>query len=134
MKKTPIPYLIIFLFLSTCPIFLKAQNYHSQADNNLPINNEIASAVLDKNALANTDSISLIKSKKNTTKNKKQKPPSGYVPPYFVFILDEAAKTNREGEMYFDNEYGYRYWRYFDGKYYLDAKYASFYLSNKENK
>jgi hypothetical protein len=42
-----------------------------------------------------------------------------------INISDELAKSNKEGEMYYDNEYGYRYWRFNDGKYYLDAKYGS---------
>jgi hypothetical protein len=133
MKKTSTPYLFLFLFFSLSTTFLKAQNYHTQSSNNLPVNNEIAIAVLYTNLVANTDSNSVVKPKKNSAKKIKQKAPAGYVPPYFIFILDEAAKANKEGEMYFDNEYGFRYWRYFDGKYYLDTKYASFY-SKQENK
>jgi len=48
-----------------------------------------------------------------------------YIPPPVIIISDDLAKSNKEGEMYFDNEYGYRYWRLSDGKYYLDAKYSS---------
>jgi hypothetical protein len=47
----------------------------------------------------------------------------GYRPPMVIVISDDRARTNRNGEMYYDNEYGYRYWRYCDGKYYLDSKY-----------
>jgi hypothetical protein len=42
-----------------------------------------------------------------------------------ISIADALAKSNKEGEMFYDNEYGYRYWRFCDGKYYLDAKYES---------
>jgi hypothetical protein len=48
-----------------------------------------------------------------------------YTPPAVISISDELAKSNKEGEMYYDNEYGYRYWRFCDGKYYLDTKYSS---------
>jgi hypothetical protein len=47
----------------------------------------------------------------------------GYRPPMVIIISDGLARTNRNGEMYYDNDYGYRYWRYCDGKYYLDSKY-----------
>ena len=50
---------------------------------------------------------------------------SNYTPPPVISISDELAKSNKEGEMYYDNEYGYRYWRFCDGKYYLDSKYES---------
>ncbi len=49
----------------------------------------------------------------------------GYTPAAVLSISDELAKSNKEGEMYYDNEYGYRYWRFCDGKYYLDSKYES---------
>lgn len=48
-----------------------------------------------------------------------------YTPPPVIAISDELAKSNKEGEMYYDNEYGYRYWKSSDGKYYLDTKYQS---------
>ena len=48
-----------------------------------------------------------------------------YTPPQVITIPDERARSNKEGELYYDNEYGYRYWRYCDGKYYLDAKYEN---------
>ena len=48
---------------------------------------------------------------------------SSYLPPQVITISDEKAKTNKEGELYYDDEYGYRYWKYSDGKYYLDQKY-----------
>lgn len=48
-----------------------------------------------------------------------------YVPEHVIIIAEEKTKINKEGEMYYDNEYGYRYWRMADGKYYLDAKYES---------
>jgi hypothetical protein len=47
----------------------------------------------------------------------------GYRPPPVIYISDELARTNRNGELYYDNEYGYRYWKFCDGKYYLDSKY-----------
>ncbi len=46
-----------------------------------------------------------------------------YTPPQVISISDAIAKSNKEGELYYDNEKGYRYWRYCDGKYYLDSKY-----------
>src|SRR5882762_5259894 len=55
-----------------------------------------------------------------------------YTPPPVISISDELAKSNKEGEMYYDNEYGYRYWRFRDGKYYLDAKYESGAKPNKK--
>jgi hypothetical protein len=48
-----------------------------------------------------------------------------YVPPPLIVIADEKAKSNKDGELYYDNELGYRYWRSCDGNYYLDAKYES---------
>ena len=48
-----------------------------------------------------------------------------YSPPLVINISDELAKSNKEGEMYYDNEYGYRYWKFCDGKYYLDTKYET---------
>ena len=46
-----------------------------------------------------------------------------YTPPQVISISDDIAKSNKDGELYYDNEKGYRYWRYCDGKYYLDSKY-----------
>jgi hypothetical protein len=54
---------------------------------------------------------------------KKMQPPYGYRPPAVIIISDQLASVNRNGEMYYDNEYGYRYWRNCDSKYYLDARY-----------
>ena len=56
----------------------------------------------------------------------------GYTPPPVINISDELAKSNKEGEMYYDNEHGYRYWKSSDGKYYLDAKYESGAKPNKK--
>lgn len=50
--------------------------------------------------------------------------PVAYAPPAIIQISDDKAKTTKEGELYYDDEYGYRYWRYNDGKYYLDQKYS----------
>jgi hypothetical protein len=58
-------------------------------------------------------------------KYKNTKTASAYTAPQVITISDELAKSNRDGEMYFDNEHGYRYWRFCDGKYYLDSKYES---------
>jgi hypothetical protein len=55
----------------------------------------------------------------------KNEEPENYSPAHVITISDEFAKTNRQGEMYYDNEYGYRYWRFCDGKYYLDEKYET---------
>lgn len=49
---------------------------------------------------------------------------AAYAPPTVIQISDDKAKTTKEGELYYDDEYGYRYWRYNDGKYYLDQKYS----------
>jgi hypothetical protein len=54
---------------------------------------------------------------------KKMNRPDGYRPPAVIYISDDLARTNRKGEVYYDNEYGYRYWKFCDGKYYLDSKY-----------
>lgn len=54
---------------------------------------------------------------------KKMQPPYGYRPPAVIVISDNLASMSRNGEMYYDNEYGYRYWRNCDSKYYLDARY-----------
>lgn len=54
---------------------------------------------------------------------KHRQPPYGYRPPAVIIISDDWASTTRNGERYYDNEYGYRYWRNCDGKYYLDVKY-----------
>jgi hypothetical protein len=59
------------------------------------------------------------------TDDKYSIPPSLNVPEPIIIIAEEKAKINKEGEMYYDNDYGYRYWRMADGKYYLDAKYES---------
>lgn len=48
---------------------------------------------------------------------------SSQLPQAVITISDEKASTNKEGELYYDDENGYRYWRYSDGKYYLDRKY-----------
>ena len=61
----------------------------------------------------------------NKYKNTKTASAYNYTAPHVIIISDELAKSNRDGEMYFDNEYGYRYWRFCDGKYYLDSKYES---------
>lgn len=48
---------------------------------------------------------------------------SVYCPPAVIAIPDNKAKINKDDELYYDDEQGYRYWRYNDGKYYLDKKY-----------
>ena len=55
-----------------------------------------------------------------------------YTHPTVINIPDELAKSNNEGEMFYDNEFGYRYWKSGDGKYYLDAKYESGAKPNKK--
>lgn len=57
--------------------------------------------------------------------NKEDEEPDDYRPAQVIAVSDDLAKTNRQGEMYYDNEYGYRYWRFCDGKYYLDEKYET---------
>jgi hypothetical protein len=57
---------------------------------------------------------------------KKMNRNNGYIPPSVIYISDNLARINRNGEMYYDNEYGYRYWKFCDGKYYLDAKYEMY--------
>lgn len=47
-----------------------------------------------------------------------------YIPPPVITVSDDLAKSTKDGELYYDNEFGYRYWRNSDGKYYLDAKYG----------
>ena len=55
-----------------------------------------------------------------------------YTPPVVLSIPDDKARSNRDGELYYDDDYGYRYWRFCDGKYYLDAKYAKGELPNSK--
>jgi len=50
---------------------------------------------------------------------------SNYIPAPVIEIPDQLARINKEGEMYYDDANGYRYWRSGDGKYYLDNKYAA---------
>src|SRR4051812_1620225 len=56
---------------------------------------------------------------------------ANYTPPQVILIPDQVAHINKEGEMYYDDDYGYRYWRSADGKYYLDSKYKTIIPSNK---
>ena len=46
-------------------------------------------------------------------------------PPRVIDVSDDVAKSTKDGELYFDDESGYRYWRNSDGKYYLDKKYEN---------
>jgi hypothetical protein len=55
-----------------------------------------------------------------------RQPPYGYRPPLVIIISDHLAYTDRNGARYYDNEYGYRYWRNRDGKYYLDNQYGQY--------
>jgi hypothetical protein len=55
-----------------------------------------------------------------------------YIPAACIIVPDNKAKTNKEDELYYDDEYGYRYWRYNDGKYYLDQKYNKTLLLKKK--
>jgi hypothetical protein len=55
-----------------------------------------------------------------------------YLPPPVLIISDEKAKTNKEGELYYDDGYGYRYWKYSDGKYYLDQRYENSSVQKKK--
>jgi hypothetical protein len=52
-------------------------------------------------------------------------------PPRIIDISDDVAKSTKDGELYFDDESGYRYWRNSDGKYYLDKKYENGASPNK---
>jgi hypothetical protein len=60
--------------------------------------------------------------------------PDDYTPPPVITIPDEKAKTNKEGELYYDNEYGYRYWKNCNGQYYLDVKYERDGVKPKKSK
>ncbi len=55
-----------------------------------------------------------------------------YIPPAVLNIANDKAKSNRDGELYYDDDYGYRYWRFSDGKFYLDAKYEKGELPNRK--
>lgn len=55
-----------------------------------------------------------------------------YTPPAFIIVPDDKAKINKEDELYYDDQYGYRYWRYNDGKYYLDQKYIKTQIQKKK--
>ena len=63
--------------------------------------------------------------------NAKSKEPK-YVPLPVISIADELAKSTKDGEMYYDDKEGYRYWRQSDGKYYLDEKYIAGASPNKK--
>lgn len=52
-------------------------------------------------------------------------------PPRVIDVSDDVAKSTKDGELYFDDESGYRYWRNSDGKYYLDKKYENGASPNK---
>lgn len=54
-----------------------------------------------------------------------------YTPPRVIAVSDDMAKSTKDGELYYDNELGYRYWRNSDGKYYLDKKYENGLNPNK---
>jgi hypothetical protein len=58
---------------------------------------------------------------------------NNYTPPPIIFITDDKAKSNKDGELYYDDELGYRYWRAVDGTYCLDAKYTAGASPNKRN-
>ncbi len=60
---------------------------------------------------------------KAITEKEEIETPTDYTPPAVITVPNEKAKTNDEGELYYDNEYGYRYWKNSDGKFYLDEKY-----------
>lgn len=59
--------------------------------------------------------------------------PSNYISPKVISIDDALSKLNKDGEIYYDDELGYRYWRLDDGKYHLDAKYLSGALPGKRS-
>jgi hypothetical protein len=46
-----------------------------------------------------------------------------YTPPQVIAVSPELQKTNKDGEIYYDNEYGYRYWKNCNGQFYIDSKY-----------
>jgi major membrane immunogen (membrane-anchored lipoprotein) len=94
MKKYQLSCLVAFFTLAVLVTACSKKNYSS--------NNVSDTAVPYEN------------SKKNI---------ADYTPPQVIVVADEKAKANKEGELYFDDEHGYRYWRNCDGKYYLDAKY-----------
>ncbi|MBP6431165.1 MAG: hypothetical protein KA319_05310 [Ferruginibacter sp.] len=48
--------------------------------------------------------------------------PEDYTPPQVITVPTDKEKANSEGEIYYDNEYGYRYWKKSDGKFYLFKK------------
>ncbi len=55
------------------------------------------------------------------------------IPPQVISINDALSKLNKDGEIYYDDEMGYRYWRLDNGKYHLDAKYLSGALPGKRS-
>lgn len=69
----------------------------------------------------------------DNSQDEKYETAAAYVPPAVITIADDKAKTNRDGELYYDDEYGYRYWRYCDGRYYLDRKYEGGKSVQKKN-
>ncbi len=60
---------------------------------------------------------------KTITEKEEIEMPANYSPPGVITVSKEKTKTNDEGELYYDNEYGYRYWKNNDGQFYLDVKY-----------
>lgn len=95
----------------------------------------LAPAVLLALLTASCSRKSISESSSNTDDKYESSPAvtaQNYTPPPVITIPDEKASTNKEGELYYDDAQGYRYWRYCDGKYYLDRKYNTGKVSGKK--
>jgi hypothetical protein len=58
-----------------------------------------------------------------TNENAAVEMPTDYIPLPMIEVANDKVKTNTQGELFYDNEYGYRYWKKSDGKFYLDEKF-----------
>ena len=56
-----------------------------------------------------------------------------YTPPAYITLSDDQARSNKDGELYYIDPNGYRYWKFCDGKYYLDSKQEREITNNTDN-
>lgn len=68
----------------------------------------------------------------NYTNQADDKANGTYSPPPVLILSDDKAKANKDGELYYEDGYGFRYWRYSDGKYYLDHRYEDGAIQKKK--
>jgi hypothetical protein len=94
MKKNNLYQWLIVFTVAACTFTACAKN-NNAFKSNLTANNKVE--------IIETDSI--------------------FIPPSVITVPDDKVKTNKEDELYYDDENGYRYWKNNDGKFYLDPKY-----------